>query len=53
MTMPCGLKHVSVSDAKGRSQGIVTARPVLEVLLTEVEHEDKLLREYVICLGCR
>jgi hypothetical protein len=48
-----GLKHVPVLDAEGRPQAIIAAGQVMQALLTEVEHEEELLREYVMCLGYR
>lgn len=48
-----GLKHVPVLDAEGRPQAIIAARQVMQALLTEVEYEEELLREYVMCVGYR
>lgn len=48
-----GLKNVPVVDEDGRPIGIVAARDAFEALLTDVEHEKTLLRDYVACVGCR
>lgn len=47
------LKHVPVIDADGRPRGVLTARQVMEALLEEAEHEEELLRGYVMCIGYR
>jgi CBS domain-containing protein len=47
------LKRLPVIDAMGKPLGVVSARQVMEGLLNEVEHEEKLLRDYVMCVGYR
>lgn len=46
-----GLKNIPIVDMDSRPIGLLTARDVLETLLEEVEHEEQLLREYVMCVG--
>lgn len=48
-----GLKHVPVIDDASRPLGVLYARDALQVLLTEVESEELLLREYVLGVGYR
>lgn len=48
-----GLKHVPVLDAEGRPQGVIAAKQVMQALLSDVEHEEELLRDYVMCIGYR
>jgi CBS domain-containing protein len=47
------LKRLPVIDAMGKPLGVVSARQVMEGLLKEVEHEEELLRDYVMCVGYR
>lgn len=47
------LKNIPVTDAASVPIGLLTARDALEVLLTEVEQEETLLRDYVMCVGYR
>ncbi|MGH7115881.1 MAG: CBS domain-containing protein [Stellaceae bacterium] len=46
-----GLKNIPVVGHDSRPIGVLNARDVLEVLLEEVEYEEVLLREYVMCVG--
>jgi CBS domain-containing protein len=46
-----GLKNIPVVGQDSRPTGVLTARDVLEALLEEVEYEEVLLREYVMCVG--
>jgi CBS domain-containing protein len=46
-----GLKHIPVIDRNSRPVGLLIARDVLGVLLAEVEYEEQLLRDYVMCIG--
>ena len=45
------LKNVPILDQDSRPIGVLNARDVLEALLEEVEHEELLLREYVMRIG--
>lgn len=47
------LQSVPIVDAERRPIGLVSARDALELLLSEVEHEGELLKEYVNCVGYR
>lgn len=47
------LKNIPVTDEASVPIGLVNARDALEVLLTEVEQEETLLRDYVMCVGYR
>lgn len=47
------LKNIPVTDAASIPIGLINARDALEVLLTEVEQEETLLRDYVMCVGYR
>lgn len=47
------LKNIPVTDAAFVPIGLLNARDALEVLLTEVEQEETLLRDYVTCVGYR
>ena len=46
-----GLKNLPVIDTDSRPIGVLNARDALEVLRKEVEHEEELLRDYVMCVG--
>lgn len=46
-----GLKNLPVIDTDSRPIGVLNARDALEVLRKEVEHEEELLRDYVMCIG--
>ncbi|MBJ6125550.1 CBS domain-containing protein [Microvirga splendida] len=48
-----GLQRVPVVDGGRRPLGILYARDALQSLLGEVEHEEALLRDYVMCVGYR
>ena len=47
------LKNIPVTDEASVPIGLLNARDALEVLLTEVEQEETLLRDYVMCVGYR
>ena len=40
-------------DAERKPIGLLFARDALEMLLSEVEYEEELLRDYVMCVGYR
>jgi CBS domain-containing protein len=46
-----GLKNIPVTDQDSRPVGVLNARDALQVLLKEVENEESLLRDYVMCVG--
>lgn len=46
-----GFSHIPVVDRDRRPLGMLTARDVLQALLGEVEHEETLLRDYVMGIG--
>lgn len=46
-----GLKNIPVVDQDSRPVGVINARDALGALLEEVEYEEVLLREYVMCVG--
>ena len=46
-----GLKNIPVVDKDSRPIGVLNARDALDALLEEVEYEEVLLREYVMCVG--
>lgn len=48
-----GLKNVPVVDENSVPVGILNARDVLQDLLEDVEYEEQLLRDYVMCVGYR
>jgi len=48
-----GLQSVPVADAERKPIGLLFARDALEMLLSEVEYEEELLRDYVMCVGYR
>jgi CBS domain-containing protein len=45
------LKNVPIVDTKSRPIGMLNARDALQLLLEEVEDEELLLRDYVMCVG--
>ncbi|MCZ8548332.1 CBS domain-containing protein [Mesorhizobium qingshengii] len=47
------LKNIPVTDAASRPIGVLNARDALEALMLEVEQEEMLLRDYVMCVGYR
>lgn len=48
-----GLRCVPVVDAERRPLGLLFASDALEALLSEVEYEEELLKDYVMCVGYR
>jgi len=46
-----GLKNVPVTNQDSRPVGVLNARDALQLLLEEVENEESLLRDYVMCVG--
>ena len=42
-----------IVDGERRPIGLVSVRDALELLLSEVEHEGELMKEYVNCVGYR
>jgi CBS domain-containing protein len=46
-----GLKHIPIIDPGSRPIGLAIARDVLGLLMEEVEHEEQLLHDYVMCVG--
>jgi len=47
------LKNVPITNQESRPLGVLNARDALEGLLDEVENEESLLRDYVMCVGYR
>lgn len=47
------MKHVPIADGEGRPIGVLSARQVMHALMEEVQHEEELLRDYVMCVGYR
>ncbi|HRO48595.1 MAG TPA: CBS domain-containing protein [Hyphomicrobium sp.] len=47
------LQCMPILDAESRPLGLLYARDALEVLLSEVEQEEELLKDYVMCVGYR
>ncbi len=45
------LKNIPILDQDSRPIGVLNAREALEALLGEVEYEEDLLRDYVMCVG--
>ena len=45
------LKDIPILDQDSRPIGVLNARDLLEALLEEVEHEETLLRDYVMNVG--
>lgn len=48
-----GLLHIPVVDESSRPLGVISARDALLMLLEGVEHEEALLRDYVMGIGYR
>ena len=48
-----GLKNVPVVDQDSRPLGLLHARDILQVLLSESEDEEAILRDYVMGVGYR
>ncbi len=46
-----GLRHMPVADQELRPSGVLDARQTVQALLDEVEHEEHLLVDYVMCVG--
>lgn len=46
-----GLRHIPIVDKGSKPLGIIYARDALQTLLTEVQDEEELLRDYVMCAG--
>ncbi len=46
-----GVIHVAIVDAVNRPRGVVNARAGLRALLAEGNHEEALLRNYVMGIG--
>ena len=47
------LKNVPVTDDEAHPIGILNARDALQAMVQEVEQEETLLRDYVMCIGYR
>ncbi len=45
------LKNVPILDPGSRPIGVLNARDALEALLEELEYQEVLLRDYVMCVG--
>ena len=45
------LKNVPIGDVESRPIGMLNARDALQLLLEEVEDEELLLHDYVMCVG--
>ncbi|MDE2379944.1 CBS domain-containing protein [Bradyrhizobium sp.] len=45
------LKNIPILDINSHPIGVLNARDALEALLEELEYEEILLREYVMCVG--
>jgi hypothetical protein len=50
VTLDCA-PNVPIVDPEYRPIGVLNARDVLEALLEEAEHEEMLLRDYVMSIG--
>ena len=48
-----GLKNLPVVDENSMPLGVLNARDVLQAALDEVEYEEQLLCDYVMCVGYR
>lgn len=48
-----GLKNIPVVDQSSRPLGLLHARDILQVLLSESQDEEKMLRDYVMGIGYR
>ena len=46
-----GFKHIPIVDNDLRPIGLVIARDVLARMIEDVEYEEQLLRDYVMCVG--
>ncbi|MEB6575510.1 CBS domain-containing protein, partial [Escherichia coli] len=45
------LKNIPILDPASRPIGVLNARDALEALLEELEYQEVLLRDYVMCVG--
>lgn len=45
------LKNIPILDSASRPIGVLNARDALEALLEELEYQEVLLRDYVMCVG--
>lgn len=48
-----GIQNVPIVDAQRKPLGLLSASDALQQLLSEVEYEDELLKDYVMCVGYR
>ncbi len=48
-----GLQNVPILDPDRRPVGLLSAADAMQALLSEVEYEEELLRDYVMCVGYR
>lgn len=48
-----GLKHIPIADRTLRPIGVLNARQAVQALITEVESEEELLKDYVEGIGYR
>ena len=48
-----GLKNVPVVDQDMKPVGVLNARDAVQALLEDVQQEEELLRDYVMCVGYR
>jgi hypothetical protein len=48
-----GLKNIPIVDRDTVPLGVLNARDMVRVLLEDIEHEESLLRDYVIGIGYR
>jgi CBS domain-containing protein len=46
-----GLKNIPIVDEDARPVGVLSARDALQVLLEDVQYEEQLLRDYIMCVG--
>jgi len=46
-----GFVHIPIIDKESRPSGVLNVRDALQVLLAEVEHDETLLRDYVLGIG--
>lgn len=46
-----GLKNMPVVNQDSLPLGVLNARDALQALLEDVQHEEELLRDYVMCVG--
>jgi CBS domain-containing protein len=48
-----GLKNVPVVDQDTKPLGVLSARDMVRALLEDTEHEESLLRDYIVGIGYR